>query len=185
PPFTTQPPFCDPSRGDLILRSSDGVAFYVHRLVLSLASPIFEDMFAVAQPDSKDEDAVPEVRMPHAAGVLDRVLRFFYPGAQPIVEGLGQLREILEILVDRYNVESVVPHGRSHLRAYIVSEPVGAFAVAARHGWNDLAMEAAKECLKLPLRASDFEAPEELKYIPATLYQRLVQYHYRAGEVGR
>jgi hypothetical protein len=31
------------------------------------------------------------------------------------VESLGQLRESLEILVDRYNVQSVVPHGMSHL----------------------------------------------------------------------
>lgn len=59
------------------------------------------------------------------------------------------------------------------------------FAVAARHGWNDLALETAKECLKLPLRASDYDGPEELKYVPAILYQRLVQYHYRCGEAGR
>lgn len=115
PPFPPRPPFCDPSRGDIILRSSDGAGFYVHRLGLSLASPVFEDMFAVTQPDSKDEDGVPEVHMRHIAVVLDRVLRFLYPGAQPLVESLGQLRESLEILVDRYNVQSVVPHGMSHL----------------------------------------------------------------------
>ncbi|KAJ7874651.1 hypothetical protein B0H13DRAFT_1894474 [Mycena leptocephala] len=63
---------------------------------------------------------------------------------------LGQLREILEILVDRHNVESVIALGRMHLRVYIVSQPVGAFAVAAHQG---LALKAAKECLKLPPRA--------------------------------
>lgn len=125
-------------------------------------------MFTVAWPDSKEE--VPEVSMPHSGAVLDRVLRFFYPGAQPAVDNLGQLREILEIIIDRYGVESVVTHGRAHLRQYIVSQPVGAFAVAARHGWSDLAREAAKECLKLPLRASDYEAPEELRYVSGTTY---------------
>jgi hypothetical protein len=123
--------------------------------------------------------------MPHTAVVLERVLRFFYPGTQPVVETLGQLREILEVLVDRYNVESVVALGQMHLRVYIVSQPVGAFAVAARQGWNDLALEAAKECLKLPLRAWDRDPPEELRYITGTLYQRLIQYHYRCGQAAK
>ncbi|KAJ7839175.1 hypothetical protein B0H13DRAFT_1650320 [Mycena leptocephala] len=176
PPFSPGSPFCDPGRKDLILRSLDGAAFYVHRLVLSLASPVFEDMLSLSQPDLKH--GVPEVLMPHAAVMLEPVLRFFYLGAQPVVETLGQLREILEILVDRHNVESVIALGRMHLRAYIVSQPVGAFAVAAHQGWNDLVLEAAKECLKLPLRAWDRDPPEELRHIPATLYQRLIQYHY-------
>ncbi|KAJ6594769.1 hypothetical protein B0H19DRAFT_975005, partial [Mycena capillaripes] len=182
-PFSPGPPFCDPGRKDLILRSSDGAAFYVHRIVLSLTSPVFEDMFSVSQPDSKH--GVPEVLMPHTAAVLERVLRFFYPGTQPVVETLGQLREILDILVDRYNVESVVALGRMHLRAYIAPQPVGAFAVAAHRGWNDLALEAAKACLKLPLRAWDRDPPEELRYITGTLYQRLIQYHYRCGQAGK
>jgi hypothetical protein len=116
--------------------------------------------------------------MPRTAVMLEPVLRFFYLGAQPVVETLGQLREILEILVDRHNVESVIALGRMHLRVYIVSQPVGAFAVAAHQGWNDLALEAAKECLKLPLRAWNRDPPEELRHIQATLYQRLIQYHY-------
>ncbi|KAF8184135.1 hypothetical protein K438DRAFT_1125187 [Mycena galopus ATCC 62051] len=77
-PLSSGLPFCDRGRKDLILGSSDNAAFYVHRLVLSLASPVFEDMFNVSQPDSKH--GVPEVLMPHTAVVLERVLRFFYPG---------------------------------------------------------------------------------------------------------
>ncbi|KAJ7442008.1 hypothetical protein FB451DRAFT_1057840 [Mycena latifolia] len=161
------PPFRDPG-ADLILRSSDGVEFHVHRVVLGLLSHIFRDMFALPQPDS--ETGIPEVRMPESGVVLDRILRFCYPGAEPVVQTLGQLQEILQILGDKYA-----------LRGFIQSEPLGSFAVAARHSWPELALAAARECLRLPLRTSCYQAPLELDCISGTTYHSLFQYHYRCG----
>ena len=43
-------PFDESARGDCILQSSDQVHFKTHHLVLSLASPVFDDMFSMPQP---------------------------------------------------------------------------------------------------------------------------------------
>jgi len=42
--------FGEDSDGDIILRSSNEECFKAHQLILSLASPIFKDMFSVPQP---------------------------------------------------------------------------------------------------------------------------------------
>ncbi|KAJ7184956.1 hypothetical protein C8R46DRAFT_1026780 [Mycena filopes] len=175
--------FRDPA-ADIILRSSDDIDFHVHRLVLSLASPVFRDMFGIPQPPEKGGE-LPVVRMAESGAVLGRILNFWYPGGHPTVENLDQLREILEILIFKYDMQSVVPMGQGLLRGYVEAEPLGSFAVAVRHGWDNLALVAANGCLKLPLRSSEYKAPSELAYVPATAYHSLLQYHYRCGEVLR
>ncbi|KAJ7739358.1 hypothetical protein B0H16DRAFT_1729451 [Mycena metata] len=77
--FLAQYPFANAPGADTILRSADGVDFYVHRAILSLVSPVFEMMFQLPQPD--DAPAVPVIDVQELSAVLDRVLRFFYPGA--------------------------------------------------------------------------------------------------------
>ncbi|KAJ7785028.1 hypothetical protein DFH07DRAFT_2610 [Mycena maculata] len=176
-----RPPFSE-STTDLILRSSDGIDFHVYRVVLCLASSVFRDMVGLAQPEDEN---MPTVRMAESGVVLDRILRFWYPGSEPVVENLGQLREILELLIDKYDVKAVVPVGKQFLRGYIESQPVGVFAVAARHGWEDLAFSAAQESLRLPLRSSSYRPPDELKYVSGIIHHSLIQYHYRCGEAAR
>lgn len=92
--------------------------------------------------------------------VLDRVLRFCNPGAEPVVRTLGQLREILEIGVKKYDIQSIVPFAKLYLSRYVDSEPLGSFAVAAHHNWEGLASTAAKKGLGLPLRAPTTHGPE-------------------------
>ncbi|KAJ7633565.1 hypothetical protein DFH06DRAFT_688867 [Mycena polygramma] len=175
-------PFRDPA-ADIILRSSDEIDFHVHRVVLGLSSPVFAHMFASPQPDT--EPAVPIVRMAESGAVLDRILRFWYPGAEPVVQNLGQLREILEILLQKYDMQAIVPLGQQYLRGYIEAEPMGCFAVAASHNWDALALIAAKECLKRQLRNFSYTAPQELGCVTGTTLYALLQYHFQCGEAVR
>ncbi|KAJ7073171.1 hypothetical protein C8F01DRAFT_929951, partial [Mycena amicta] len=76
----------------VILRSCDEpqVEFYVHRVVLALSSPFFADLFSLPQPipqddsrdasSGKDEQELPVVQVSERAEILDKALRFFYPG---------------------------------------------------------------------------------------------------------
>ncbi|KAJ6626206.1 hypothetical protein B0H10DRAFT_2185849 [Mycena sp. CBHHK59/15] len=178
PPFAGQSPF-DDLDADVILRSSDNHDFRVYRAVLSLASPFFKDMFTL--PQSGSESEIPVLPMQESGLVLDRMLRFWYPGAEPKVETLDQLREVLEVLISKYDVRSVVPLGKKYLREYIEAHPVAVFAVACHHGWEDVARAAAKESLKFPLRVLNYDAPEVLNNLPANLYHSLLQYHYLCG----
>ncbi|KAJ7501149.1 hypothetical protein B0H11DRAFT_755389 [Mycena galericulata] len=101
-PIIYFPPF-DEVGTDIILRSSDGVDFHVYRVVLSLASPFFKQMFSLPQPESATP--VPVIPVAEASGILDLVLRLWYPGANPATfTGLEQLAQVIEITVAKYDV---------------------------------------------------------------------------------
>ncbi|KAJ6626205.1 hypothetical protein B0H10DRAFT_2429999 [Mycena sp. CBHHK59/15] len=177
-PFAPQSPF-DDLAADVILRSSDNHDFRVYRTILSLVSPVFKDMFTLPQPDVQSE--LPVIPVQETGVVLDRMLRFCYPGSNVTIETLDQLREVLEVLISKYDARRFVSLGKIYLRGYIEAHPVSVFAIACYHGWEDVARAAAKESLKLPLRTPTYGRPVELKCITADSYHSLLQYHYLCG----
>ncbi|KAJ7445269.1 hypothetical protein FB451DRAFT_68208 [Mycena latifolia] len=179
--FVPAPPFDDPV-ADVILRSSDGIDFRVHRVVLSLASPFFKQMFSLPQPTVEPE--VPTIPVTESAAALDRALRFWYPGAGPVVgQTLDELRDTLESLIMKYDVQSVVPFAKQQLRGYLDNDTVAVYAIAWRHQWKDLAQEAARKTLTLPLR--DFESAHhpQLDSITGGAYHILLRYHFQCSKV--
>ncbi|KAJ6525932.1 hypothetical protein DFH09DRAFT_1046323 [Mycena vulgaris] len=185
PAFFLSSPFDDPA-GDVILRSSDGIDFHVHRLVLSLASPFFKQMFTLPQPNA--EPGVPAILVSESALVLDRALRFWYPGAVPILsQTLDELQQMLECLLMKYDIQSIIPFAQHQLRGYMEGDPVSVFAIACRHEWKDLALEAAKSSLRLPIRTFKLGSGPRphLKYITGDTYHNLLQYHSDCGEVAK
>ncbi|KAJ7605380.1 hypothetical protein DFH06DRAFT_1067944 [Mycena polygramma] len=184
--FVPTPPFSNPDDGDVILRSSDGVDFYVQRAILSLMSPIFRTMFSIPQP-TPAAAAVPVVDLQENSSSLDKALRFFYPAAEQIVATLQDLHEIIEILISKYDMQSLVPMAKMHLKTYIEANPIGVYAVAFSYHWEDVGRMAAAECLKLPLRVhdSESEAPAELKYLTAEAYFNLLRYHARCAAAAK
>jgi hypothetical protein len=78
------------SDGDIILRAGQEPDskhdFRVHKFILSLASPVFKDMFTFPQPPDQNWVEQPDisiVNVPDRPKVLDAVLRFVYPGVEP------------------------------------------------------------------------------------------------------
>ncbi|KAJ6556519.1 hypothetical protein DFH09DRAFT_1491005 [Mycena vulgaris] len=167
PAFVSSFPFDDPA-GDVILRSSDGIDFHVHRLVLSLASPFFKQMFTLPQPNG--ERGVPAILVSESALVLDRALRFWYPGAMTLTE----LAEMLECLLLKYDIQSSIPFAQHQLRGYM-------------EGDFDLALEATKSSLRLPMRTFKLGSGRRphLKYITGDTYHNLLQYPSDYGEVAK
>ncbi|KAJ7445267.1 hypothetical protein FB451DRAFT_1104358 [Mycena latifolia] len=179
--FIPAPPFDDPG-ADVILRSSDGIDFRVHRLVLSLASPFFKQMFSLPQPTAEPE--VPTIPVTESAAALDRALRFWYPGAGPAVDQtLDELRETLESLIMKYDVQSIVPFAKKELRGYLDKDAVAVYAIAWRHQWKDLAREAAKKTLTIPLRDFALARRSQLNYITGDAYHTLLHYHFQCGKI--
>ncbi|KAJ7484958.1 hypothetical protein B0H11DRAFT_1914381 [Mycena galericulata] len=181
-PFVPRTPF-DDSSADVILRSSDGIDFHVHRVVLSLASSFFKEMFSLPQPSSEPD--IPTISMSESAVVLDRALRFWYPGAEPVlVQTLHELRETLEILIQKYYMQFVIPLAKKHLREYLQGDPVAVFAIACRHEWKDLALEAAKSSLRAAIRnVSELPRPTNLNDMTADTYYALLLYHSECARV--
>jgi BTB/POZ domain len=53
---------------DVILQSSDGTNFRLHKVILATDSPLFSDMFSFARPsDDEIVDGLPVVRLPEDA----------------------------------------------------------------------------------------------------------------------
>jgi BTB/POZ domain len=171
----------DDKRADLILQTSDGVDFRVFKIILSLASPIFVDMFSVPQPTSaQDHDGPQVVTVSEDSKVLDLCLRHLYPVLSPTTVGLCDARMLAEF-ARKYEVvalESVIVR---HLTAAIDIEgdPVGIYAVAITYGHKDIAAKAARSSLRLPI--SRLRSPH-LQCITAEIYGELIQYHAACGE---
>ncbi|KAK7036360.1 BTB domain-containing protein [Favolaschia claudopus] len=182
PHFIPQSPF-DDTDADAILTSSDGVDFRVYRVILSLLSPIFKDLFRLPQPPGSPQ--VPSIHMAENAVTLDRVLRFCYPGAelnpQPT---LDQLRQILEICLLKYDMQSMIPTAKKYVTAFATTNPIAVFAIACCHEWKDIASVSARNSLQLPIRSFDSRTViKELEFIPASHYDRLLRYHATCSAV--
>jgi len=148
--------------GDVILRALGPPThdFRVHKLVLSLASPVFKDMFSLPQPTSGTSsvagvEIVQVADPPHA---LDMTLRSIYPFTPPSFDGnLDILVECL-IIADKYNIKAV-------------------YAIASRFGFPNI-MESASRLILLDVHLPGIpELPDDFKFVPATAYHTLVRNH--------
>ncbi|KAL5634368.1 hypothetical protein ACGC1H_002434 [Rhizoctonia solani] len=142
--------------GDLTIRSSDGIDFNVHSVLLSLASPTFTDLLKSTNLDET-------VRFSERAELLALVLKFIYPVPSPVISSHKLLSDALRV-ADKYQLTSMKARLREQLKmvdspvsAY--SNPLAAVCVASVHGFTpeaDLATHAA-------LKQYDFGKPEDLK----------------------
>ncbi|KAJ7636227.1 hypothetical protein FB45DRAFT_1137708 [Roridomyces roridus] len=177
--FVPTHPFDKRDGADAVLRSSDGADFYVHRLILSLASPVFETMFSLPQAETTPD--LPVVDLSECAVVLEGTLRLIYPGACPNIETTDLLQEITEVLL-KYDMQSTLPVVKLHLEKFHSTHPLAVYALAVRCGWNDLAMGAARESLKHTIRVPSHDAFQQLNGLSAAAYHSLLQYHFQCAQ---
>ncbi|EIM88772.1 uncharacterized protein STEHIDRAFT_154493 [Stereum hirsutum FP-91666 SS1] len=169
-------PFNAPS-ADFILRAFDNVDFRVHKVILSVASPVFESMFTL--PDSKadtqySKDGLPVLACPEPAAVLDPVLRFCYPTATPMLTELTTLMPLYDA-IDKYCMESLLHTIEAGLVLAVEQDCMVAYAFACRHHLQPVITAAAKASLTTPLQ--DLPFVEELEMITGAQLFRLQEYH--------
>lgn len=116
---------------DVILRSADGQEFRVHKCMLSIASPVFRDMFMFPQPPSPAPSPIPVVDMCEAGNVLDVFLRCLYPVSKPTVEDFWLL-EALATAAEKYETEILLEMVKSWLvmPENLRRDPLHAHAIA-------------------------------------------------------
>jgi hypothetical protein len=173
-------PFASTPFADAILRSSDGADFYVIRGILFLLSPVFKRL-----PEVESTLALPVVELQENSAALDMALRFVYPGTEPIFASLDDLRDTIEIVIAKYDMQCEVPKAKRHLQGFCSSHPLGVYGIASRYRWKEVALAAAKETLKHPLRTMVGPAPEDVKEMSAVAYHNLLHYHYLCGEAAQ
>ncbi|KAF7974706.1 hypothetical protein HWV62_11493 [Athelia sp. TMB] len=186
-------PFND-ADADVILRSSDNVYFKVFKLLLSMGSPLFKDMFSLPQPPTSSEDGagetkggVPVIQVTETAKILRMLLSMCYPmGAvdQPALDKLEDVDLLLDAAL-KYSVERVEKRAREALIAppCMQGNEVRVFAIACHHGMEVEAKAAARALLEQPIL--DMECGPELELLSAAKFFRLLKYHTACVKAAR
>ncbi|KAI0255774.1 hypothetical protein BJV78DRAFT_1279015 [Lactifluus subvellereus] len=168
----------DDTRADFILRSSDGMNFRVFKTILSLASPIFADMFNIPQPTSENlHDGLPFVTLSEDSKTLDLALRHLYPVRSPTRVELGDARVLAEF-ARKYQVDALESVILRSLTDSIEDDPVGVYVIAVTYGHKTIGRTTALSTLKLPIARLQ---SLHLQFTMAGPYGELVQYYTACG----
>jgi hypothetical protein len=165
-------PFDNPE-ADVILRSCDGVDFHVFKIVLSLASPVFPDMFSIptpspGRPESQTvHDGLPVVQLSESSKVFDLAELVDSKDALALLE-FGRKLE----------VEALIPPLTCYLKVLTERDPVSAYCLAVNYHYDDIVEAAARSCLKLPITKLKCDV---LHCITGEEYQALIEYHSSCG----
>ncbi|KAL0576233.1 hypothetical protein V5O48_005743 [Marasmius crinis-equi] len=181
-------PVFNDARADVILRTVDGVDFRMHKSLLSFASPFFEGMFSLPQPDKpsttalQNHDGLSIVPMPESSKVVEKLLMFCHPAHAPVLESLDEVRLVIEPAL-KYDMAGIVKRIIAQLEPIIFEEPLRSYCVSWQFKLTDQVQKAAKLLLRQPLLPRRFV--RELDLIPATALHRLHEYHYNCGKAAR
>ncbi|KAI0675746.1 hypothetical protein C8Q78DRAFT_346446 [Trametes maxima] len=190
PPSPACVPFNN-SNADLILCTSDEVAFHVWRCILAEASPVFSDMFSLADRSSidplrapPDGDAAPpapttpSLNIPESSTTLDTLLRLCYPTPRPPHMSLDSIKPVLHA-AHKYQMDSVLDILKLRLGELTEDAPLRVYALAIQYDLADTARLAARKFLVRPWNPED-NVPE-LYDINAGAYQHLLAYRKRCS----
>ncbi|CAL1716224.1 unnamed protein product [Somion occarium] len=149
-PSVAQYPFDNAdSSSDVIFRTSDNIDYYLHKLILKFASPVFADMFNVAQPVSAVGDpensshGLPVILITEKSRTLDCLLRMCYPVPETEEDSLAEVEILLKAAL-KYQVEKAVLHTNRRLVTFTSREPLSVFAIACRLNQEQVACVAAQ-----------------------------------------
>jgi len=160
----------DPPGADVILRASGGREFRAHKLVLSIASPVFRDMFSAPQQISGPH--IVDVHDPPEA--LEVFLQIIYPVRNPLVNDIKILASVLH-LADKYDAKDVLDIHRDYLPStYSSLSPIQMYAILCACGREEEAGVAARRVPFASLKTLD--SNPLLQLITVAQYQRLVSF---------
>ncbi|KAJ7758557.1 hypothetical protein DFH07DRAFT_958416 [Mycena maculata] len=168
----------DDTAADVILQSSDNVHFYVYKIVLALASPVFADMFAVPQPQRNNHHPHPVIPVSESSRALGRLLAWCDPRCTPSFGSPENIPAMLKV-ADKYGMDKMTRHAAEILMlstAYIEREPMRVFAISVRYHLTDVAKMAAKATLCYSWEEQVDQTTPELKDIPAISLRQLDAY---------
>ena len=175
-------PFIDEDGdADVVLRSSDVVDFYAHRLIMSKASPFFKTMFMLPQDKkaSSDQEMVngkPVLSCSEDSNTLRLLLLFIYPVEDPPLYSLNEVSGVLEAAV-KYDVDFIAAKVRHTWNEMVRTDPLRAYAIACLKEWPKEALAAAKSALKDDIWPLEPPLCEEYDLVSANTVLRLEQYH--------
>lgn len=188
-PSSASPPFDETSNGDVILKSSDGVQFLVHKVILSLASPFFRDMFSLPQTGNPSDcpGDVPIIPFSEPSETLDTLLRSIYPDEDPDLKLVQEIEGAVEAAI-KYDMPKCISVMRKKLILCASKEPIRVFMIACKNNLADVASAAAHLSLRRPILYSFELGPSVFSFsaledITAGSLFRLIEYQRQCSKV--
>jgi hypothetical protein len=179
--------FTNVVNADTILQPSDfKEGLQVHRGILSIASPVFADMFTL--PQSVDNGAtesvtrLPRVVLTEARSIIEALLCFIYPVPNPAVRSLHDLVPLLDA-ARKYEIAIVMVELRKHLISPQLLTPESSlrvYAIADRFDLEDERQAASRASLSVDLLNAPLS--DDLKHITGYAYHRLLVLHRRRAQ---
>lgn len=161
---------------DMVLRSADGVLFSVHRIILSKASSVFNDVFSLARPQPSEAETIPTIDVSEDAQITNLFLTYCYPTNDPVIDDLNITCRLLETM-SKYQTDGLTQRVAKVLESFMTGEPLRVFAIACHFGLKPTARKAARLTLKLSIWPLAAETVPEFQLITAATFQNLLQYH--------
>ncbi|KAF8991941.1 hypothetical protein BDQ17DRAFT_1313158 [Cyathus striatus] len=97
-------PFDDSEESDTIIRTVDNVDFYIHRVILSVASVKLKEQLSKLPKPSSDDVSKPVFNVPETSKTIDLLLRFCYPVDDPFISAPMALGNVLEAAL-KYDIK--------------------------------------------------------------------------------
>ena len=166
---------------DVIISSSDDVHFRVHRQILLIASPLFETMFSLPQPQSSATslpESLPIINVEEDARTLEDLLRIIYPVRDPqltinVLTDWQQFGNITRAAL-KYDIAQAIEFMKARLISAVDAFPMNVFCLACKHGLESIAKSAAAR-LAAGESGKLTSYVQLLEDIPAGPYHRLLQ----------
>ena len=163
---------------DVVIVASDDIQLRVRKSLLSQASPIFNDMFSVPQPNSGlDSDASDPINLSEPSKTIRLIISLAdSPPASLLIDSLSDIANLLQA-ADKYDIKTIQEHAIYSLGQpkFLENEPLRVYAIASRYGVHDTAALAARRTLRYPLLHAKY-CPE-LEIVDGGTIYRVLQYH--------
>ena len=174
----------DTTDADIILRSADGQEFRAHKAILSLASPVFQDMFSFPQPPSPEPLSVPVVDLCETGNAVDLFLQCIYSVPRRSVEDFEML-EALVAIADKYQAELILSMIESWVTApkNLRNDPLRVYAMGCSTPALTKASRDAARCMTFNAVAD--ACPRTLDRLTTGNYDRLITYLTQREEFTR
>lgn len=176
-----------PSGPDVILLTADEVEIPAHKCILSAASPFFEHMFGLPQPQTLKDlttDKIPIIPISEHSSVMCTLVCYVYPEPDPVISSLDDLSSLLDAAV-KYDFDGATSRLRKYLTLpeFVRENPLRAFAIANRYELDYEARVASKYTLSV--NVLDCPLSDDLKFITAYSYHRLLNLHRQRSIAAR